>query len=131
MNEHEDAQLEVTLRTIEDDGTAAKPGKGAKQPLVRSLIQQVLAGEALLFHNQFHDGYIAPQGDRAEVLRLRSRQFRTWLHYYTHTVLGQPLNPTRSDSSGCYSASEIRQVPALSSRCAATVGEYPGAVRRR
>ena len=28
------------------------------------------------------------------MLRLRSRQFRTWLHYYAHTVLGQPLNPT-------------------------------------
>src|SRR5687767_12880961 len=95
MNEHDDAQLEATLGTIEDDpSTVAKPTKGAKQPLARTLIQQILDSEALLFHDQFHDGYIAPQGDGAEVLRLRSRQFRTWLHYYTHTVLGHPLNPT-------------------------------------
>ena len=95
MDDYEEEQLEATLRTVEAHmDKDAQVTKSAKLPLVRALIQALLDGEALLFHDQFHDGSIAPHGDGAEVLRLRSRQFRTWLHYYSHTVLGQPLNPT-------------------------------------
>ena len=52
MNEYDDEQLEQTLRTVEAHMTKDVHGtKGAKPPLVRALIQALLDGEALLFHD--------------------------------------------------------------------------------
>ena len=93
MYEHKDAQQnEQTLRGVEDTMQRTAADKDAKLPLSQSLTKSILDGDALLFHDQFHDGYIASQSDGTEVWRLRSKQFRTWLHYYAYTVCGRTLN---------------------------------------
>ena len=67
-------------------------GNDAKPPLARTLIKAILK-DAVLFHDQFNDGYLAPKGDGTEILRLRSRQFRFWLYYHVNRVLGRSLSP--------------------------------------
>jgi len=92
MYQHPDEpQNEQALREVEEEMDRAAT-KDAKLPLAQALTRAILDGDALLFHDQVQDGYLAPQADGAEVWRLRSRQFRTWLHYYAYTLLGRPLN---------------------------------------
>ena len=62
--------------------------------MTQVLLDSALGEDAVLFHDQYQEGYIALRGDGTEVLRIRSRQFRSWLHYHAYTKLGQPVNTT-------------------------------------
>ncbi len=74
---------EKELRSVFDSIAATeKKGKGADREdnsHASKLIKLVLATDALLFHDQSGDAYIALNNSGAETLRLKSKQFSHWL----------------------------------------------------
>jgi hypothetical protein len=93
MHQHDDTPPASPFDTTDYGiGSTADIRMDTKQPLARMLIEALLGSNAVLFHDQFHNGYIALQGDGAEVLRLSGQQFRHWLHYYAYVTFGRPLN---------------------------------------
>lgn len=83
-------KIEEIFQRIEND---KETEQDEKQSLTEKLIGLIRESNAILFHDQFGEAYIAPRGDGTEILRIRSKQFRSWLSYQTSKKLGKPANP--------------------------------------
>ncbi len=58
-------------------------GKNHKKLTVaEQIIGEVLDSEALLFHDQHKEPYIAQHGNGSQILRLYSKEFATWIAWY-------------------------------------------------
>ena len=75
--------LEKELRSVFDSIAAAEKKSGGQgredNSHASKLINLVLSTDALLFHDQSGDGYIALNNNGAEILRLKSKQFKNWI----------------------------------------------------
>lgn len=69
-------QINATTKNINepDKGSKSKKGSAAK-----SLINDILSSDAILFHDQFEEAYLAENGDGRRILKLDSEQFTKWL----------------------------------------------------
>jgi hypothetical protein len=68
------------------------PEPQKKEPsIMQKLTNAIIDSEAVLFHDQLDDTYIAPMGNGTSVIRLRSRAFKKWLAYFGKQILGKPL----------------------------------------
>lgn len=67
------------------------PTGSVKKTIASQIISDVLSGDALLFHDQYKETYIAPMGDGRKVIRLSSKEFRAWLAYYYWKKEGKVL----------------------------------------
>ncbi len=56
------------------------------------LINKVLKSESVLFHDQFGSAFIAMDGNGGKILRLRNREFKSWLSHLGWKSLGKPIN---------------------------------------
>jgi hypothetical protein len=56
-----------------------------------ALIKKVLKGGAILFHDPAGTGFIAMHGNGNQVLRIRSREFKSWLSNLGWKSLGKPI----------------------------------------
>lgn len=67
--------------------------KPSKKPTnhVHKITKEIIEGSAILFRDQRGDAYIAPMGNGATILRLRSKGFRWWLSYFGKQMLKKPL----------------------------------------
>lgn len=78
---------------VEDALSAAKEkSKKKSPPLSFQLVSLIQESDAILFHDQFGEAYIAIYGDGSRIERLRSRHFRSWLHYHALTLLGRLIS---------------------------------------
>ena len=87
--------IEKAIQEIEngkDDGE--ETGQDSKPSFTEKLIALVREGNAILFHDQFGEAYIASHGDGTEILQLqaKSKNFRRWLSYQAHKELKRPTN---------------------------------------
>lgn len=76
----------------EVDTTDQEKSKKKPPPISLQLINLILESDAILFHDQFGEGYVAPFGDGSRIERLRSRHFRSWLHYHALTLLDRAVS---------------------------------------
>ena len=86
---------EKELRSVFDSiATTEKKGKEEKpedKSYPAKLVKLVLSTEGLLFRDQSGDGYIAPNNNGAEILKLKSKQFSRWLSKLGWEEYGKPV----------------------------------------
>lgn len=56
-------------------------------PIVHAIIQAIEASDAILFHDQYHDTYIAFYGDGTDVAKINSKVCKLWLIRYGYINL--------------------------------------------
>lgn len=56
-------------------------------PPVQAMLQAIEASDAVLFHDQYHDTYIAYHGNGSEVAKINSKLSRLWLNRYAYINL--------------------------------------------
>jgi len=66
-------------------------GTDEDKSLTEQLLGLVIKSGALLFHDQFKKGYIALHNDGRKVIKLRSKEFKTWLSNLGWKNLGKPI----------------------------------------
>lgn len=66
-------------------------GNNKKVSAAKALISDVLDSDAILFHDQFDEAYLAENGDGRKVLKLESDQFSKWLFRQYWLKEQQPL----------------------------------------
>ena len=58
-------------------------GNHKKLTVAEQIISSVLVSDAVLFHDQYDESYIAQNGNGGKILRLSSKEFKAWIaHYY-------------------------------------------------
>lgn len=62
------------------------------KPLHIKIVEALNGGNAKLFHDQYQDTYLSPDGSGRSVLALRSRSFTDWLGRYCYVEFGQVLS---------------------------------------
>ena len=76
-----------------------KPTQGQNsraRTAAESLIDDVLGSDAVLFHDQFDNAYLAWHGDGRQILKLDNREFTRWLAHRYWTKVQKPL-PREAD----------------------------------
>jgi len=66
-------------------------GNNKKVSAAKALISDVLDSNAILFHDQFDEAYLAENGDGRKILKLDSEQFSKWLSRQYWIKEQQPL----------------------------------------
>lgn len=83
-DEAEDALEEIETNLEEDlDGDTKNQ--------TELLIDLVLSQGSKLFHDQFGMAFVAPNGHGGKIIKLRSREFKTWLAHIGWKGLGKPI----------------------------------------
>lgn len=78
----EEAELRKVFESIRDAELEIRQDK--ETPVALKIIEDVSATEAILFHDEHKDCFIAPQGDGREILALDSKQFELWITRYMY-----------------------------------------------
>jgi hypothetical protein len=63
-----------------------------EKPLHAKVLESLLDGPAKLFHDQYQEAYLSPDGTGRQVLLLKSRTFHIWLGQYCFTNFSEVLN---------------------------------------
>lgn len=73
----------------EKNRSKAEPEKPANDrvPPAQTMIQAIEASDAILFHDQYRDAYIAYHGNGSEVAKINSKVSRLWLNRYGYINL--------------------------------------------
>lgn len=89
-----------------ENSTNANPAQNQNEPYegtdnktrsaAKALINDVLQSDAVLFHDQFKEAYLAWHGDGRQILKLDSSEFAEWLHY-RYWIKGQQPLPRDAD----------------------------------
>ena len=74
------AEKDQRSKSDKEDGTHAS-----------RIIREILSADVLLFHDQSKDGYIAPNNNGSEVVKIRSKQFNRWISKISWQKFGKPI----------------------------------------
>ena len=77
MTRHDD-EVEKKLQAIEDGANIAA-SEDTKDSPIRDFVDGILASDAVLFHDQYNDTYIAYDGDGSNVGKIPSKSNKLWL----------------------------------------------------
>lgn len=65
-----------------EDSTGEEEETEDKKTIVLQIVEDVIDTEAVFFHDQNKNGYVALKGDGREILKLASKPFKQWLSRY-------------------------------------------------
>ena len=94
MNPQDDKRLEQEFQSIEEE--TQEPPKidstdteDRKDTTVRDFVEDILNSGATLFHDQYHDAYIAYEGNGSHISKINSKISKLWLASYSYKHLGK------------------------------------------
>jgi hypothetical protein len=58
----------------------------------QEVIQAIIDSKAILFHDQYKEPYIAPEGDGSRIIRLSTKEFKHWLSAFCFKEFGTALS---------------------------------------
>ncbi len=81
-----------SIKNKDSDNSTPKPADG-HIPHTQALIKAIEASDAVLFHDQYHDTYIAYDGNGSNVSKINSKISKLWLTGYGYSSLNSVLTP--------------------------------------
>jgi hypothetical protein len=69
----------MQISTTNENKNEPTEGNNKQGSAATSLINDVLSSDAVLFHNQFEEAYLAEHGDGRQIIKLDSPEFTRWL----------------------------------------------------
>lgn len=69
------------------------------------LINSLINSDAVFFHDERNEPYMAPEGNGGQLFRLESKEFSDWLHYYYWETTGGGSLPQNTDTKTAHTLS--------------------------